>query len=336
MSFITSHKFILPFLPLLLKAAIVLKNNLWEEFMSKRDNYALVGILYMLAAMFMFSSVNAIAKDALGRYSLFQIIFVRSFFSLIPMFYLMQREGGFKILKTTQLPRMILVGIVGTCAMMGLFASIYYLPLAEAVTIHFTEILIITGLSAVVLKEHVGVPRWTAIVVGFIGVLIIFRPTGDILNIGALYGLGFAIGDAIYMINARIMTQKDSSTAIVIYFSLTVSFITGLALPWVWVTPDAADLARLIILGLGGGIGQFWMTQAYRHAPAGTVAPMIYTALIWNLIFGYVFWGDIPDTTLIIGAGLIVGSGLFIIIRETQKHKPITAAAPTGVPDREI
>lgn len=298
-------------------------------------NSRLIGIFYMLAAMLMFSSVNAIAKDTLSRYSLFQIIFFRNAFSLIPMAYLMMREGGLPILRTKHFPRYLAVGTIGTFTLMALFGSLRYLPLAEAVSIHFSEILILTALSALILKEHVGILRWSSIVIGFVGVLIIFRPTGDIFNIGAILGLAFAVGDAIYMLNARILTREDSSTTVVIYFVAIVSTISGCMLPWFWITPDFSDFLRLALLGLGGGIGQYWLTQAYRHAQAGVVAPMIYSALLWNILFGFLFWGDVPDLTLLAGATLIVGSGLFIIYREAIQHKAITAAPPTGVPDKE-
>jgi drug/metabolite transporter (DMT)-like permease len=295
----------------------------------------ITGIVYMLVAMLVFSSANAVAKDIINDYSLIQIIFFRSLFALIPMGYLMMREGGFKILKTDQLPRFIGLGFIGSLALAGLFGSLALLPLAEAVSIHFSETFILTALSAIILKERVGIQTWAAIIVGFMGVLVIFRPTGDILNIGALYGLAFAIGDSIYMLNARILTRTHSSTAVVIYFGLMVSLITGCLLPWFWTTPDLDGIIRLLLLGLGGGIGLYCVTQAYRHAPASVVAPMIYSALIWNMLLGYFFWNDIPDNTLFLGATLIVGSGLYIIYRETRQHQEITVLAPATISDHE-
>jgi drug/metabolite transporter (DMT)-like permease len=298
-------------------------------------NAKLIGILYMLAAMLIFSCANAVGKKILPDYSMVQILFFRNFFALIPMGYLMMREGGVKIMKTDQLPRLVMLGIVGTLALAGLFGSLARMPLAEAVSIHFSETFILTALSAWFLKEKVGPQAWAAIATGFIGVLIIFRPTGEILNVGALYGLAFALGDSIYMLNARILTRTHSSTAVVMYFGLMVSIITGCMLPFYWTTPDMEGLVRLILLGLGGGIGLYWVTQAYRHAPASTVAPMIYSALIWNMLLGYFFWGDIPDAVFFAGASLIVGSGLYIIYRETRQQEEITAVAPTGIPDHE-
>ncbi len=296
---------------------------------------SMIGILYMLAAMMIFSCVNAVAKEIIADYSIFQILFFRSFFALIPMAFLMMREGGLKIMKTDQITRFVGLGVIGVIALGGLFESLARMPLAEAVSIHFSETFILTALSAWILKEKVGMQSWLAILVGFIGVLMIFRPSGDIINIGALYGLTFAVGDSIYMLNARILTRNHSSTAVVMYFGIMVSVITGCLLPWFWITPDLEGFIRLVILGLGGGIGLYWVTQAYCHAPASTVAPMIYSALIWNMILGYIFWGDTPDMAFLAGATLIVGSGLYIIYRETRQHIEITAVAPTAVPHDE-
>lgn len=296
---------------------------------------SLKGILYMLAAMFVFSCVNAVAKEVLTQYSMFQILFFRSFFALIPMSILMMREGGLQIMKTDQTLRYIGLGFVGVVALTGLFESLARMPLAEAVSIHFSETFILTALSAWILKEKVGLQSWMAVIIGFIGVLIIFRPSLDIINVGALFGLAFALGDAIYMLNARILTRRYSSVAVVMYFGIMVSIISGCFLPWYWVTPDWDHLVRLVLLGLGGGTGLYFVTQAYHHAPASTVAPMIYSALIWNMILGYVFWGDMPDAIFFVGASLIVGSGLYIIYQETRRHVEVTAVAPTAVPALE-
>ncbi|MBP6986574.1 MAG: DMT family transporter [Alphaproteobacteria bacterium] len=285
-------------------------------------NTKLIGVVYMLMAMLIFSCANALIKDVVANYSMVQIIFFRSFFSLLPMLYLMHLEGGLKIMKTDQHPRFIALGLMGMGAFAGLFGSISHLPLAEAVSIHFSEIFILTAMSAWFLKEKVSLCIWVAIAVGFCGVLIVYRPTGDFLNIGAVYGLIFAIGDSIYMLNARILTRNHSATAVVIYFGLVISCLSGLLLPWFWITPDGESLARMILLGLGGGIGLYCVTQAYKHAPARVVAPMIYSALIWNMILGYLFWQDTPDNNLIMGALLIVSSGLYIIYAETREKTP--------------
>ncbi|MEN8236683.1 MAG: DMT family transporter [Pseudomonadota bacterium] len=289
------------------------------------------GISYMCLAMLTFVTVNTIAKDVVAVYPLTQVTFFRTFFSLFPCLVLLRQAGGVSALKTQHLPRYILIGSVGTVALIGLFGSLRLLPLADAVCLHFSETLFLTAFCAWFLKEKAGSLRWSAVLVGFAGVLVVMRPTGDILNLGAIYALTFALGDAFVMMNARILTRTDHSVIVVTYFSAVVSVLTGLTLPFYWQMPGMMDLLLLIFLGLGGGLGQLFVTFAYRHAPAATVAPMIYTALLWAVLFGYIFWGEIPDLTLILGGALIVSSGLFIIYRETRKQVEVTVQAP-GMP----
>ncbi len=291
----------------------------------------LKGISYMCLAMLTFVTVNTVAKDVVASYPLTQVTFFRSFFSLFPCLFLLKQAGGMQALKTQNFPRHLLVGTVGTIALVCLFGSLRLLPLADAVSLHFSETLFLTAFCAWFLKEKTGWQRWSAILVGFAGVLIIMRPTGDLLNLGAIYALIFALGDAFFMMNARILTRTDHSVTVVIYFSGIVSILSGLTLPFYWQTPGWYDLLLLIFLGAGGGLGQLFLTFAYRHAPAATVAPMIYTALVWAMLFGYLFWGDVPDMTLILGSTFIVCSGLFIVYRETCKRVDLTVQAPQSI-----
>lgn len=285
----------------------------------------------MLTAMLILVSVNVLVKDAVGRYPLVQLVFFRSLFSLIPCSFLVFKAGGLKALATRHPLRHLSSGLIGTLALICLFISLQLLPLAEAVTIHFSETFFLTILCSLFLKEHAGIHGWVSIIIGFIGVLIIVKPTGTVTQLGILSGILFAFGDAFYMMNARILTRTDHSAAIVIYFAVIASLITGSLLPWVWISPPPADFAMLALLGVGGGAGLLCLTQAYKYAAAATVAPMIYSALLWSLLFGYIFWGETPDNTLFFGASLVVMSGLYIIYQENRKHTAIAATAPQGV-----
>ncbi len=283
----------------------------------QRDS-SIKGIMYMLAAMLVYSLVNALVKDTTTRYPLVQLVFFRSFFALVPGSLLLLKAGGTKAMKTQHLPRLVLCAMVGSVAFTCLFSSLRLLPLADAVTLIFSETLFLTAFAAIYLHEHVGIHRWLAVIIGFMGVIFISRPTGEVFNIGVLHGIFFALGDAFFMINARVMTRTDHSATIVVYFFLFISIISGVILPFVWVTPTWQDTLILIFLGIGGGIGQICVTQAYRYASAATVAPMIYSALLWGVLFGFVFWGEIPDLILLIGSSLIIGSGLYVVFREVR------------------
>ncbi len=174
------------------------------------------GILFMLGAMLVFVTINAVAKDVVAHYPLAQVAFFRNFFALFPALILLKRAGGFPAMKTNNLPRHLIVGVIGTISMIALFGSLRLLPLADATTIHFSETLFLTIFCAWFLKEKAGLHRWSAIIVGFIGVIIICRPTGDILWLGAIYALIFALGDAIYMMIARVLTCPDHTATVVI------------------------------------------------------------------------------------------------------------------------
>ncbi len=270
----------------------------------------------MLAAMLVYSVINAFIKDTTERYPLIQIVFFRNFFALVPGVLLLLKARDLRAMHTQHLPRLIICSVVGAIGFTCIFAALRLLPLADATTIIFSETLFLTALSALYLREKVGIHSWLAVIIGFIGVIVIARPTGDVFNIGILFGVTFALADAFFMVNARIMTRTDNSAAIVVYFSLFISIITGAILPFVWETPTWYDALILILLGIGGGVGQICITQAYRFASAATVAPMIYSSLLWGILFGFIFWGEIPDAALWLGSSLIVGSGLYIVYRE--------------------
>lgn len=276
------------------------------------------GILFMLTAMLVFSCANANAKDILPEYSIFQILFFRNFFALIPLSILLMSQGGVSLMKTRQLPHFFGMGLLGVLALACLFKSLALMPLSDAVCIHFSETFIMTAISAWILKEKVGLNSWLAVAVGFLGVLIVFRPTGDILNIGAIFGIVFAIADALYMLNVRKLTNNHSPIAVVLYFEITLSVISGCTLPWFWITPEAEHLVKLVLLGVGGGIGIYMVTLAYHYARTSVVAPMIYSALLWNTLLGYLLFDEVPDTVFFIGAPLILLSGLYITYAEAR------------------
>ncbi len=273
----------------------------------------------MLLAMWIFASINATIKDIVADFHMIQLIFFRNFLALIPISFIINNSGGMRSLKTKDTKYFIILGCVGVVAFLGLFMSLKLLPLADAVTIHFSETLFITLLAPFVLKETIHFRRYVAVLVGFIGVVFIMRPTYNLINIGALYALLFAAFDGIAMLFIRFLTKNNSSTSIAFYYSLIISVISLLILPFFWRTPSSYEWLMLLFLGIGGGLGQICIVQSYRYAIASVVAPMIFTNLLWSVLYGYIFWDEQPDKILLIGAILIISSGLFIIWRENKK-----------------
>lgn len=305
--------------------AITVKNVRKNMSELSGKNSTLVGVAYMLVAIFTFSVINLIVKDTTPHYPIIQVVFFRNFFAIFPCAFLVIRAGGRPALKTTHWGRHLLCGSLGVLGLFCLFKSFYILPLADATAFTFSSILFVTAFSTFMLKEAINFSRWIAVLVGFLGILIMANPTGDVINVGALFAVTFALIDAFVMLNARILTRTDHPAAIVFYFAIIASVASGIFLPFIWVTPSNIDLFKLIFLGIGGGVAQIFLTHAYGYAPARVVAPMIYSAMVWGVLFGFLFWGEVPPLTLWAGCALLVGTGIFII---HQEHKQTPSPKP--------
>ena len=293
---------------------------------------AMVGIVSMSAAIALFSVMDVMIKDLSDTYSTVQIYFFRSLLALIPAWFVLRGEGGLVALKTKRLAFHIFRSCVSMSFLLAFFYALHLLPLADLYAITFAAPLFITALGVPMLGERVGARRWAAIGVGFLGVLVILRPGGEVFSVGGLIGLGSSLLFSFSMIFTRQLSRTESNGAIVTYFALTSTVLSGLALPFFWVQPDAGselaagvvgvltgDWALLIAIGLIGGVGQIFITHAFRSAPAAIVSPFQYTSILWGLLFGYVFFGDLPDAVMLVGAAIVVASGLYILYRETRQ-----------------
>ncbi len=302
--------------------------------------HALVGILSMTGAIAVFSVMDVMIKDLSDTYGTVQIYFFRSLLALIPAWFLLRSEGGMAALRTRRLGFHIFRSCVSMSFLLCFFYALHLLPLADLYAITFAAPLFITALGVPMLGERVGPHRWAAIGVGFIGVLVILRPGGEVFSIGGLIGLISSLLFSFSMIFTRQLSRTESNGAIVTYFALTSTVLSGLALPFVWVQPVFGDWAEitaigllsndwtlLVAVGLIGGIGQILITHAFRSAPAAIVSPFQYTSILWGLIFGYAFFGDLPDAIMLVGAAIVTGSGLYILYRETRRGQDPTPPA---------
>ena len=166
------------------------------------------------------------------------------------------------------------------------------------------------------LGEAVGPRRWLAVIVGFLGVLVMVRPGAGAFQPEALLVVLAALGYALSMLITRRLTRTETNAAILFYSTAGSTLANALLLPFFWITPTTGDLGLFAGLGLIGGIGSFFMVLAYRHAPAAVVAPFDYTALLWATLIGWLVWHELPDATVWFGAAVVVASGLYIIHRE--------------------
>lgn len=281
----------------------------------------LVGIGHAVAGVFLFGMMNALIKWLGDSYSVVQVLFFRQVFALIPVAIMVQRAGGPAVLRPVNLRGQITRALVGTAAAFMTFWALTLLPLANAVAIMFAAPLFITALSVPILKETVGPHRWGAVLVGFVGVLIVTNPTGDFWQLGALVALAAAGLQGFAMVTIRELSRTDPPVTIVFWFTAVCALAAGLALPFVWQTPDLEGWALLLALGLLGGLAQICMTEGFRNAPAALVGPFNYSAILWASLFGFLIWAEVPGWNVAAGTALVVLSGLYIIRRETLKKR---------------
>ena len=285
----------------------------------------LLGIALKVAATFVFMLMAAIARHLGDAIPVGQVVFFRSAFAFVPIvvFMLVTRQG-IATLKTNRPWFHARRAFTGVFAMFTYFSALTYLPLADVTAISFASPLIVVVLASVLLGEAVRLYRWSAVAVGLVGVLVMVSPhLRDGFGQGeAGIGVGFAVANAFLvaftMIFIRMMSGTESALAITFYFQLTCSLVSFATLPFAWATPDGGQLLLLIALGVLGGIGQLFMTNGYRFAEASTLANFDYVAMIWAILFGWLFFAELPAAAVYVGAAIVIGSGLFIVWRERQ------------------
>ncbi len=285
---------------------------------------------YALGSVVIFAIMNILAKMAVAECSVAQIIFFRNAFAFIPILWLIKHTGGWNLLKTKNHLGHFWRGIVGIVSMSCFFISFAMLPMANATSIHFASPLILTILAIPLLGEQVGRARWTAVIVGLCGVLFMLKPEtgGDAEHLtGSLVALAAAFLAAFAMIFVRKLGRTEHAMTIVFYFSLYGTIMGALAMIFMWNPIGPLTLFLLIMTGLLGGVGQTFLTYAYASAPASYVAPFSYFAMVIAILADILVWGIWPDWRIYVGCPVIIGSGLFIVYRESLKKKSVTVRA---------
>lgn len=285
-------------------------------------------IVFMLAAVGFFALMDAVLKTLAARYPVLQIAALRGLTALpLVLVYIAWRGAWHTVLKV-RWPLHLLRGVLGI-TMLALFTmGVRELPLSAAYTLFFISPLLITALSVPVLKERVPGAHWWAIGIGFIGVLIALRPSGQDLQagfvtVGGLATLGAALCYAVAAVTGRFASRTDSSESMVLWMMLMMAVGAGaLALPG-WVAIQRADAPLLLALAITGFCGQLAITEAFRHGQASAVAPFEYSALAWGLGLDWLIWQTLPSSHTWLGAAIIIASGLYLVRRErriTEAH----------------
>jgi drug/metabolite transporter (DMT)-like permease len=287
-----------------------------------------LAILIKLLSVLLFAVMSALVRFVGDAVPLGQVVFFRSVFAIIPVVLIYAWRGEVGAAVRTGRPLGHLTrGLISVASMFLNFAALARLPLVDATAISFAAPFITVALAAVVLHERVRAYRWTAVALGFAGVVVMLWPYLDVpsligaetaTTIGAACAITAAFTNAGAVIQTRRLTDSETTASIVFYFSLVCS-LAGLAtLPFAWVTPSAVELAALIAIGVIGGLSHLFLTESYRYAPASVVAPFDYVALLWAFLFGYVLFGEIPTLYVYVGAAIVAASGLFVVWRERQ------------------
>ena len=274
-------------------------------------------VIAMLAAVALFSLMDAGLKVLSAHYPAFQVAALRGAASLPFVLAWATATTGLKPLLRVRWSLHLLRGVLGVAMMFGFVYALRTLPLSTAYSIFFVAPLLITVLSVPFLGEYVGPRRWIAIAIGLIGVLVVLRPTGDgVLTLAGLAVLLAALGYAASAITVRVLARTDSTQAMVVWLMTMMALGAG-ALAWPDWVPLRGEHAWLIAgLGLAGALGQYAITEAFRLGQASMLAPLEYTALLWGVLLDLTIWGVLPDTITWIGAAIIVASGLYLLRRE--------------------
>jgi drug/metabolite transporter (DMT)-like permease len=277
-----------------------------------------LGIVLMLGALFLFVMMDSAIKATVQSLPVLQVLWARFLFHMLIVSAALRLVGR-RLPPRTGAPRLQVVRSLCLAAANLFFtAALVHVPLAECVAIGFVSPLMVTLLAARMLKERVGWQRWTGILVGFAGVLVIIRPGAGVTHPAALYVVATAAVFAVYSVLTRRLAGIDDAFTTIFHTGVAATIVTSFVVPFVWVWPTATEWALLILLGMLGGLGHFLLILAYQRAQASVLAPFAYTQIVWATLAGFVLFGELPDAVALAGALVVAAGGLFVLWAETR------------------
>ncbi len=278
----------------------------------------------MFLSICAFSLMDVIVKWSVD-YPLGQVLFFRGFFGIIFYFFIIPKDRLHNFYKTNRPGLHAMRCISGLIALVAIFIALRKLPLATVVSISFAAPIFTTIFSIFLLNEKVGIFRWLAVFIGFIGILVITEPGISSLNIYYIYPVIFCLGLSYVAIAIRQLSTTEPVWLISFYFSLSITLLSFLTIPQGWVMPSFNHLVLLSLIGVFGGVANLWLSQSYKFSEVSLVTPLKYLTLVFAIIFGYIIWGEIPTIKTLLGALLVIISTLIIFRREIYKKKIITS-----------
>ena len=282
-----------------------------------------LGFLYMFLSICAFSVMDLIVKWS-ENYPVGEVLFFRGFCGMITIFFLIPRERYFNFYRTSRPFLHFKRCAAGLIAIVAIFIALRKLPLATVVSISFAAPIFTTIMSIFFLNEKVGLYRWLAVVVGFLGILIISEPGYSLLNIYYIYPIIFCLGLSYVAIAIRQLSSSEPVWLIGLYFSFSITIISFFTLPQGWIIPSLKDFFLLSMVGILGGLANLWLTQSYKFSEVSLVTPLKYLALVFAIFFGYIFWDEIPTTKTLAGAMLVIISSIIIFRREIYFKKQVS------------
>jgi drug/metabolite transporter (DMT)-like permease len=288
------------------------------------------GILFMIASTLLLAVSNALAKWLVAIYPVGEVMFFRSFSSLAVCAVFVLPVTGLAVFATQRPRAHIARGLSQSVSQTFTVIALMLMPLAGVTAIGFSAPLWAALLSILWLRERSGPARWSFLVIGLIGVLVVTNPGADSIQIGALFALANAVMYGSVTVAVRGMTKTEPANTLLMWQMVTIAFFHTFLLAFGFQMPSAADAVMLLASGVANAAAQYLWTRALHLAPTTAVSPFYYFLLVWALVIGYAVWGDVPTLALLIGSGIVVLSGLCLLWREAQQRPKPVATTPSG------
>jgi len=279
------------------------------------------GPYYFLISVIFFSVMEILVKFLSSSYPIGELVFFRGFFGLLPIIFIMPKKKFFQNFKTKKIKLHIFRTITGCFALISIFFSLKYLPLADAISITFAAPIFATIFSIFFLKEIVGKKRWFAVLIGFLGILIILKPGTSLFSIYSIFPILFCVGFAASASLIRILSKTDKNYLISFYYTAGLTLVSLFLDPLSWKIPLFKDCLLLISIGIIGTLGNIIITEAYRKSEISLITPIKYLNLIFAIVFGYYLFNEVPEVSTLIGSVFIIVSTVIIFIRERKLNK---------------
>lgn len=278
--------------------------------------HPLAGIAFMLASVFLMACMDAMIKHLVADNAVMVVVFWRASMTLLVLLPYVVRQGGWSVLRM-QRPGLHGLRIASAViALVAFFEALRHMELATATVIGLAAPLVMTALSVPLLKERVGIHRWSAVIVGFIGVLVIVRPGGGLQPWGTAMMVAATLFFALSQVLVRLMARTETNAAMLVYPNVGSLVIAAVTLPFVWHVPNLPDIAWIAIMAVVLVFAQYMVIRAFRLAPVGLIAPFQYFQLAFAAAFGWMFWNETAGPNVWVGATIIIASGLYVLHRQ--------------------